>query len=62
MPGSCKPRSEMLLRFSENIQIILTQQLGKVRVDEQCVLDLHQHPMQSALGCIVTIDRSLRHF
>jgi len=49
----------MLLRFSENIHIIFTQQLGKVRVNEQCVLDLHQHPMQSALGGIVAVDRRL---
>jgi hypothetical protein len=49
----------MLLRFSENIQIILTQKLGKVRIHEQCVLDLHQHAMQPPLGCIVAVDRSL---
>jgi hypothetical protein len=50
----------VLLRFSQNIQIILAQQLGKVRVHEQCVLDLHQHPMQSALGGIVAAGRSWR--
>jgi hypothetical protein len=60
MSGCYQPGPEVLLRFSENIQIILTQKLGKVRIHEQCVMDLHQHPMQPALWCILVVDRSMR--